>query len=100
MSEKTDNPHDLVDDYIHLTKTVLPSMARGGERNWPVREDHCFQRIVLDTICGDAWYGHLDSPAYKHLTDDQAKRAVELCQEIVDGRAHLHPILYHQSADL
>ena len=89
LSEKTDKPRDLINDYMHLTKTVLPSMARKGERDWPVREDHCFQRIVLDTICGGVWYDHLDRPAYKHLTNDQAQRAVELCQDIADERADL-----------
>ena len=64
-------------------------MARSGERDWPVREDHCFQRIVLDTICGGAWYDHLDRPAYKHLTKEQAQRAVELCKDIIEGRADL-----------
>ena len=89
MSEKTDKPSDLIDHYMHLTKTVLPLMARSGERNWPVREDHCFQRIILDTICGGVWYDHLDRPAYKHLTNDQAQHAVELCQDIADERADL-----------
>jgi hypothetical protein len=86
VKEKTDR---LISTYIHLTKEVLPSMARNGRRDWPVSEDHCFQRIVLDTICSGVWYEHLDRPAYKHLTNDQAKRAVELCQNIADGRADL-----------
>ena len=89
MSEKTDKPRDLIDDYMHLTKTLLPSMARSGERDWPVREDHCFQRIILDTICGGVWYEHLERPAYKNLTNEQAKTAVRLCHDIADGRADL-----------
>ena len=64
-------------------------MARSGERDWPVREDHCFQRIVLDTICGGIWYEHLVRPAYKHLTNDQAQSAVERCQKIANGQADL-----------
>ena len=43
-------------------------MARSDRTNWPVSEDHCFQRIVLDNVCGGVWYEHLDRPAYKHLT--------------------------------
>ena len=89
MSEKTDKSRDPIDDYMHLTKAVLPSIARSGERDWPVREDHCFQRIVLDHVCGGVWYEHLGRPAYKHLTSDQAQRAVELCQDIVKGRVDL-----------
>ena len=89
MSERTDKSRNLIENYKHLTKTVLPSMARSGERDWPVREDHCFQRIVLDTICGGVWYEHLVRPAYKHLTNDQAQRAVELCRKIANGQADL-----------
>ena len=83
---------DLIDTYMHLTKEALPRLARGDEQNWPVREDHCFQRIVLDTICGGVWYDHLSRPAYKNLTNDQARRAVKLCQEIAEGQADLHKL--------
>ncbi len=86
MKEKTDS---LIGTYMHLTKEVLPSMARSNRQGWPVSEDHCFQRIVLDTICDGIWYEHLDRPAYKHLTNDQAQRAVKLCQDIIDGRVDL-----------
>ena len=83
---------DLIDAYMHLTKKVLPQLARGDEQNWPVREDHCFQRIVLDTICEGVWYEHLSRPAYKNLTNDQAQRAVALCQSIVSGKVDLHEL--------
>ena len=92
MSEKADKSRDPIDDYMKLTKTVLPSMARSGERDWPVREDHCFQRIVLDTICGGVWHEHLDRPAYKHLTNEQAQRAIELCRDIMEGRVDLEQL--------
>ena len=88
MQEKTEK-NTLIATYIHLTKDVLPSIARCDRTDWPVREDHCFQRIVLDTICNGVWYEHLDRPAYKHLTKDQAQRAVELCQDIIEERADL-----------
>ncbi|MEM6890673.1 MAG: hypothetical protein AAF636_21445 [Pseudomonadota bacterium] len=92
MKSDTLKTHDLVDDYLYLTKEVLPSLARRGGKAWPVREDHCFQRIVLDTICGGVWYAHLDRPAYKNLTHDQAQRAVALCHEIAAGRADLRQL--------
>ena len=34
ISWQTNKLRDLIDDYLHLTKTVLPSMTRGGERDW------------------------------------------------------------------
>ena len=66
-----------------------PNLAKNGGQNWPVRENHCFQRIVLDTICSGVWYAYLDRPAYKNLTHEQAQRAVDLCHEIASGRADL-----------
>ena len=86
MEENTDR---LISTYMHLTKEVLPSMARSDRTDWPVSEDHCFQRIILDQVCGGVWYEHLGCPAYKHLTEDQAQRAVELCRDIVDGQVDL-----------
>ena len=93
---ETENTRDLVDAYLHLTKEILPSLARSSRRDWPVREDHYFQRIVLDTICDGVWYEHLDRPAYKNLTHDEAQRAVDLCYEIAEGHADLR-LLNNQS---
>ena len=92
LNKKIDGPRDLIDDYMHLTKTVLPSIARSGERDWPVREDHCFQRIILDTICGGVWHKHLARPAYKHLTNDQVQRAVKLCRDVIEERSDLQQL--------
>ena len=89
MNLPKEEKSSLISAYIHLTKKILPSMAQNDRRDWPVFQDHCFQRIVLDHVCGGVWYEHLDRPAYKHLTSDQAQRAVELCQDIVKGRVDL-----------
>ena len=83
---------DLVSVYLHLTKEVLPALARNGGRNWPVSDDHCFQRIILDHVCGGVWYEYLDRPAYKNLTKDQAQRAVKLCEDIADGHKDLQKL--------
>ena len=96
LKVKTQNTRNLVDSYLHLTREVLPSLARSSRQDWPVREDHCFQRIVLDTICGGVWYEHLVRPAYKNLTHDEAQRAVDLCYEIAEGHADLR-LLNNQS---
>ncbi|MEL6644871.1 MAG: hypothetical protein AAFQ79_13135 [Pseudomonadota bacterium] len=76
--------------YLYLTRVVLPAMARAPGTRWPVREDHCFQRIVLDTICGGVWYDHIPRPAYRHLTAAQARDAVRLCEGIETGTVDLH----------
>lgn len=80
---------DAINRYRHLTGTVMPDLARSGKTEWPVRNDHCFQRIVLDAICEGVWYEHIPRPAYKHLSDAQALRAVELCEGIIAGRVDL-----------
>ncbi|MDA9194266.1 hypothetical protein N9P08_03390 [Alphaproteobacteria bacterium] len=51
MDAEKEEKDTLIATYMHLTKEVLPSMARSDRTDWPVSEDHCFQRIVLDTIC-------------------------------------------------
>lgn len=79
----------LVERYRHLTQAVMPLLARGERSDWPVRNDHCFQRIVLDTVCGGVWYDHLARPAHSHLNADQAQRAVELCEAIIAGDVDL-----------
>ncbi|GFE51916.1 hypothetical protein So717_36690 [Roseobacter cerasinus] len=79
----------LAAEYLRLTREEMPRLARSSRPDWPVREDHCFQRIVLDAICGGVWYDHLARPAYKNLTSDQARRAVALCQAIIKGEADL-----------
>ena len=92
MDVEKEEKDTLIATYMHLTKEVLPSMARNDRTDWPVREDHCFQRIVLDHLCGGVWYKHLCRPAYKHLTIDQAQRAVELCRDIAQGRSDLQQL--------
>ena len=84
-------PHtaDLVSQYMALTKNVMPKLARTTHGHWPLRNDHCFQRIVLDTVCGGVWYDHLNRPAYKNLTFQQVEQAVRLCDQIIAGDADL-----------
>ena len=60
--------NDVIINYMKFTKEVMPSMATDKQLNWPVKYDHFFQRIVLDTICNGCWYDHLKRPAYKHLS--------------------------------
>ena len=83
------NSKELVSYYIELTKKTMPQLANTTHKNWPVRNDHCFQRIILDTICGGIWYDHLPRPAYKHLSYKQASQAVNLCNDIIAGTADL-----------
>ena len=66
-----------IESYLEYTKTILPTMAKSLGRQsiksanqlvtWPIHNDHCFQRVVLDTICQAPWYDVIPSPAYKNL---------------------------------
>lgn len=92
-----DTRTDLIDEYLRLTRDVMPSLAKHAHtekgmehaKAWPVKHDHCFQRIVLDNICEGAWYEKIQSPAYQHLTAIQAQAAVILCRSIISGEANL-----------
>lgn len=55
-------------EYLFLTNEVLPDL--GLENGWPVHENHCFQRILLDHLFQDCWYRHIQkgpTPAYRQL---------------------------------
>ena len=80
---------ELVSYYIEMTKETMPQLASSTQNNWPIRNDHCFQRIILDTLCGGIWYDHLPRPAYKHLSHKQALQAVNLCNDIIAGTVDL-----------
>ena len=81
LFEDTANPQNaereaLVERWFALTRDRLPAMAR--TRDWPVSEDHCFMRILLDTACGGAWRDCVKAPAYRHAPLDVLARAVAL----------------------
>jgi hypothetical protein len=80
----------LIQRYLALTKDSLPAMALSNGANWPIHSDHCFQRIVLDNIVGDAWYIYISSPAYLNMTEAQLKRSIDLCESLLNGSANIH----------
>ena len=74
--------------WLELTRRTMPALAT--ERGWPVRADHCFQRILLDNACGGRWYDHVSGrPAYAHAPADVLARATALGEAAVAGRASL-----------
>jgi hypothetical protein len=89
MTKEQPRTANLVSQYMVLTKEIMPNLARTSHRHWPVRNDPCFQRIVLDAVCDGVWYDHLPRPAYKNLTHDQAANAVALCNDIISDDTDL-----------
>ncbi|MEM6493826.1 MAG: hypothetical protein AAF650_05550, partial [Pseudomonadota bacterium] len=59
---------DVVERWFALTRERLPALAR--ERDWPIREDHCFMRVLLDNSCGGPWRASVQAPAYRHAPLD------------------------------
>lgn len=74
----------LRNQYLELTNHVLPNLA--ASRHFPVRENHCFQRIILDNLLGCCWYEVLErkrEPAYKQLSETQLEEAIALANRII-----------------
>lgn len=70
--------------YLTLTNRSLPPMAL--QRRFPVRANHCFQRIVLDNLFGQCWYAVLQrskEPAYKQLTKAPLEAAIAIAEAII-----------------
>jgi hypothetical protein len=64
--------------YLWLTREKLPQQAQVEQ--WPIQEDHCLQRVVLDALFQDCWYNHLSrsKPAYRQLDNLQLGQSLQL----------------------
>lgn len=71
--------NELRDEYMKFINHCLPEAAK--KNNWPISENHCFGRVILDFMYQDAWYKHLSSPGYKHLSEYQLIVACERMQQ-------------------
>lgn len=77
--------------WLKLTRVTLPALA--AERGWPVSQDHCFQRILLDNAFKGVWYDHVQGrPAYTHARDNALACAVALGEACVADKADLHAL--------
>lgn len=90
----------LTEQYLDLVNRQLPAAAQ--QRRYPVRFNHCFARIILDTLFEDVWYHHLAKPAYQHLTTAQLQTAIALGQQFLQDpqacfRANQASLRYRQS---
>ena len=79
----TDIRDKLVADWLHLTRDTMPSIA--DNKGWPVRQDHCFQRILLDNAVGQKWNEEIPAPAYRNADDEVIERAIALGRAAIDG---------------
>ena len=75
---------DLEADWFTLTRETMPALA--AERGWPVRFDHCFQRILLDNAVGGHWRDAIVPPAYRNASTELLGRAIALGEAAIEGR--------------
>ncbi len=76
------DPDALRAAWLVLTRERLPARARA--QDWPLRLDHCFQRVLLDQVCGGRWYDHVEGrPAYRHLDPERLEAAVALGERLL-----------------
>lgn len=78
-------------EWLRLTREVMPGLAR--EHGWPVRLDHCFQRILLDAELGSPWTERLvGRPAYRSVSDATLDQLIGRAEAVVAGTADLHAL--------
>lgn len=76
----------LRNKYLELVKQELPRLA--FQRQFPVKFDHCFARIILDNLFGRCWYEVIDrknGAAEKQLSVEQLPKAIEIAETIIES---------------
>ena len=86
MAESTNTDiAQLRQRYLELVNKELPTLAK--QRQFPVRFNHCFARIILDNLFDRCWYEALDrkqGAAYKQLSPEQLQKAIAIARSIID----------------
>ncbi|NRB63904.1 MAG: hypothetical protein HRU40_12915 [Saprospiraceae bacterium] len=70
-------------EYLQRTNVDLPIQSK--KHNWPIHENHCFQRILLDHLFLAPWYTILkknQNPAYQQLNIMQLSKLLMLTQKM------------------
>ena len=73
-------PPECVRTMEYLAEEVLPARAASGD--YPVRFDHCFERIAYDVAVGAKWDTEVTPPFHEHATREQIRRAVDVLREM------------------
>ncbi len=69
-------------ELISIFKTLIND-SLPGKYVYPVKHNHCFNRIILDWLFNDCWYKHLDrrQTAISQLNESQLKAAIKRMNE-------------------
>jgi len=90
MGQRTLGGDDLTllcERYLQRVTEALPeAAAEAGDL--PIHHDHCFARVVLDTLFQGVWYDHIDeTPAYEQLSTEELREAIEIADKMLeDGK--------------
>lgn len=78
MYERRSAQREALNDYFN---EVFPRLAE--KYNWSVQFNHCFRRIVYDTLFQDKWSNHIEGPVINNMTDIQVNDCLTICRSIV-----------------
>ncbi|MEM6354882.1 MAG: GCN5-related N-acetyltransferase [Pseudomonadota bacterium] len=67
-------------------------MAAKDHRDWPVRHDHCFARILLDCALDRPWREVVRPPAWANMPLADLRRAVEIGEAVLAGKTDLEAL--------
>lgn len=78
MQLSIDIKHELISESKHLINVELPAKYQ-----FPVKFNHCFNRIILDWLFNDCWYNHLEKnkTAISQLSFKQLNAAITRMNE-------------------
>ena len=71
-----------------LVDRLLPQAAP-AHPDWPVVNDHCFARILLDNACNGPWRESVAAPAWANMPPERLAVAIDLGNAVLSGRADL-----------
>ena len=78
MGQRTLDGDDISELRAAYRRRVTEELPRAARREgWPISEDHCFARVVLDHVDG--------RPAYEHLSPAELEEAVALADRMLEA---------------
>ena len=85
MGQKSLGGDDLSKLRAAYTQKVHCELPAAADPEWPIHQDHCFARVVLDNLFQDRWDTHVSGrPAYEHLSPTELREAIRLADRMLD----------------
>lgn len=79
--------HMVRQKWRHLVGARLPRAAL--QRNWPITNDHCFARILLDVTLDRPWKDVVKPPAWRHTPICQLEHAISLGEALLGNAQNI-----------